>query len=88
MTTTTTHASTAHVQETLQAWFVQHTGAEVDRHTAFLDAGLLDSFDVIDLVAYLEDSFGIQLTADDFQSPDFGTLHGLAGLVQARLAHA
>ena len=74
--------------EQLQDWFRERNGDEIDPNEHYLDAGRIDSFDVIDLVAFVEQRFDLRLQAEDFQGSAFHTLHGLAGLLHARLAHA
>jgi acyl carrier protein len=48
---------------------------------AYLDIGLLDSMALVELVAALEDAFGVRFEPEDLQSPEFGTVGGLIGVV-------
>jgi acyl carrier protein len=60
--------------------------AGVDADTDLFEAGMVDSYKFVDLVAFLEQRFGVCLTDDELASPNMATLTGLAGLVAARAA--
>jgi len=47
----------------------------------FFEAGMIDSFGVIELIEVLEKEFGIQLTETQFQDRRFPTIAGLAEIV-------
>lgn len=47
----------------------------------FVDAGYLDSFDIVQLVAELEEVFDISISALDIVPENFSTIHGIADLV-------
>lgn len=53
---------------------------------AYLDIGLIDSMGLVELVAGLEDAFGVRFEPEDMQSPEFGTVGGLIAVV-SRLRH-
>lgn len=65
----------------LQEWFIDRIDVEFDSTTPFLESGDINSFDIICLVLYIEDTFDIQLQVEDLQSKDFNTLAGLARLI-------
>ena len=48
----------------------------------YFEAGLIDSFGVINLVAEIEGAFGIRFGPSDMQSKDFRTVRGLGGIIQ------
>jgi acyl carrier protein len=67
-------------------FFEQRTGIpgasrreQLDCH--YLDVGLVDSMQIVELVMELEGTFGIRFEAEDLQSDDFQTVGGLIGLV-------
>jgi D-alanine--poly(phosphoribitol) ligase subunit 2 len=47
----------------------------------YLDAGLLGSMAVVELVVTLEDRFGVRLEPEDMQSVDFRTVGGVIEVV-------
>lgn len=48
----------------------------------YLDAGLVDSMQIVELIMELEAAFGIHFDADDLQSDEFQTVGGLITLVE------
>lgn len=48
----------------------------------FFQAGMIDSFGVIELIDALEQEFGVQLTEAQFQDRRFPTIAGLAEIVR------
>ena len=47
----------------------------------YFEAGLIDSFGVIELVENIETEFGIEFTQADFQDRRFSSIAGLAQLI-------
>jgi len=60
----------------------------VDPTTDLFEAGLIDSFGFVDLVAFLEKTFGVALSDDDLGSFEMSTLAGMSTLVCTRLSGA
>ena len=58
----------------------------IEPTTDLFEAGLIDSFGFVDLVAFLERTFGIVLSDDELGSFEMSTLAGISTLVSARLA--
>ena len=71
------------------SWFETHTAArEVAQHTQenFLERGWIDSLSFISFITDLENHFKINISYDEFQSPDFSTIDGLAEVVEKKNA--
>jgi acyl carrier protein len=49
---------------------------------ALLETGIVDSLGVLDLVAFLERQYGITVVDEDLVPANFGTVAGMALLVQ------
>ena len=47
----------------------------------YLDAGLIESMAVVELVVTLEDRFGVRFEPEDMQSDEFRTVGGLIAVV-------
>jgi acyl carrier protein len=56
------------------------------RTTELIRSGILDSLATLELVSFLEESFGIQLEAHDVGPANLGTLDSIDRLVNAKLA--
>jgi len=50
-----------------------------------LTSGLVDSFSLMDLALFVEDSFGVRIEDTELNAQTFDTLDELAGLIQSRL---
>tara|TARA_B100001105_G_scaffold249006_1_gene235412 strand:- start:193 stop:453 length:261 start_codon:yes stop_codon:yes gene_type:complete len=50
----------------------------------FLDAGIIDSFNLMQFIMEIEEEFDIELTPDDTQSEEFRTLGGLALIIDSK----
>lgn len=55
-------------------------GPDVD----LFEAGIVDSFGLIEMVAFLESDFAVSFSKQDFMSPRLSTLAGIAGLVHEK----
>jgi acyl carrier protein len=58
--------------------------ADFDHSSNLFEAGLLTSLDVLSLVSFIEDTFGLDLTVDDVDMDSFGTVDGLVALIDAK----
>lgn len=47
-----------------------------------IDAGILDSFDIISLVGELNDEFDIEIDAEDLEPKNFNTVEAIVALVK------
>jgi acyl carrier protein len=49
-----------------------------------LSSGLVDSFSLMDLALYVEDSFGVRIEDTELNAQTFDTLDQLTGLIESR----
>jgi len=54
------------------------------RDYRYLDAGHVDSLNIIQFILEIEESFGISLSAEDTQSDEFRTIGGVITLVERK----
>ncbi len=59
---------------------------DVTSETNLIEAGLIDSYAVIELAVFLEDSFNFQLSNEQMASPKLATLKGIVELVSLQNA--
>lgn len=59
-----------------------------DTHRDIFDAGLLDSFGLIELITTVEQVFKFELSAADLEDERFRTIDGLAHIVAERYQRA
>ena len=53
-----------------------------------VEAGILDSLMIVDLVLYFEQTFAVALSLEDLEIENFATVARMAGFVTARVAQA
>lgn len=58
-----------------------HEDVDFDKETKLVDDKILDSFDLVTLVAELGDEFDIEITAEDFVEKNFNSLDALTKMV-------
>ena len=52
--------------------------------TPFLEAGIISSVGLVELVMHIEQRFGLELDPDELQGPDFQTCRGIARIIRRR----
>jgi acyl carrier protein len=57
----------------------------IDGSTNLFKENVIDSFGLIELITFLEQSYSIQFTEEDLTSPLLGSLNGLLALVTSKL---
>lgn len=48
------------------------------------DYGYIDSFGIVNLIAGVQKTYGVDMSLVDFYEPDYRTVRGIAGYVEAR----
>lgn len=56
----------------------------VDHASNLFESGLLTSLDVLSLVAFIEDTFAVEIGGDDIEMDSFGTIDGLVAMVTTK----
>lgn len=51
---------------------------------SFLDNGIVDSMNILELVMFVEENFGIQVSDSDIVPDNFDSVQKLAGFVRAK----
>ncbi len=72
----------------IQKWLVDKHRLTIAINERYIDSGLIDSFDLINLVAFIESSYSIEFSSDDFQDSRFFTVKGLSELVMEKISNA
>lgn len=74
-------------REPLRRFFAERIGGDSSLLPAdadsLVDAGILDSFGLADLVAYLEDTYGIRIPEKDIALESFESVERIAAYVAA-----
>ena len=57
-------------------------GIDFETEDALIDGGILDSFDIVTLVAELDDTFGIEISAEAMTPENFNSAKAIFALIQ------
>ena len=60
---------------------ISATDDNFDHNVDLFEDGYVDSVGVIELLAFLESAFGVDIPEEDLFSPEFSTIHGIAAIV-------
>lgn len=60
-------------------------GRSIAPTEALLSSGLVDSFSLVDLALFVEDTFGARIADTELNAATFDTLEQLAALIQSRM---
>jgi acyl carrier protein len=77
------------VVEWLLAWFRERgkfpaDGLEERLAVNYFDAGIIDSFGIIELISDIEQKYGVEFSSEDFLDRRFSTIGGLAAILEQR----
>lgn len=73
------------VTEYMEQTFLVGFGSNgLDADSNLFKAGVLDSFGLVELVGFIESSFGVSFSNEDLLSPELSTLNGIVAMVEAR----
>jgi len=59
-----------------------HPEVDFETETALIDGGILDSFDIVTLVALIDDAFGVEIPAEALLPENFNSAGALYALVR------
>ena len=55
---------------------------DFETEDALIDGGMLDSFDIVTLVAEIDDAYGVQIPAEMLTSENFNSADAIFALIQ------
>ncbi len=56
----------------------------LEYESSLLDSGVIDSLGILDLVAFMEETFGIEPTDEDLVPENFDSVSALVGYVESK----
>jgi acyl carrier protein len=80
MTQDTLTALSAYISDTI----LKQPGKAIDPNAKLISSGVIDSFSLVDLAMFIEDSFGVQIADTELNAQTFDTLAQLTALVDQR----
>ena len=72
----------------IQKWFIDQHRLTIDENDRYIDSGLINSFEILSLVLFIESSYNISFLPDDFQDSRFFTVKGLSELILEKISDA
>ena len=78
--------NTGDISAEIRGWIQDNVtgGREVSEDEALIDNGVLTSLQTVELVAFLEERFGIIVEDEEFDEENFGSVEAIAGLVAGK----
>lgn len=72
-------------REEIRAYILERKGLDsIPDDALLLDSSILDSFDILDLISFLESRFGVRLGEEDLRPENFRTLVEIEELLVRR----
>jgi acyl carrier protein len=65
---------------------VAETDPHFSRHADLFELGYVDSVGVVELLVYIEQTFGFEVSEDEALTDDFASIEGLGRIVRRALA--
>jgi len=76
------------IQETVRSFVVEHfifgDGDALEGDTSFLEEGIIDSTGILELVMFLEQTYGIKIDDSELLPQNFDTLDNIAAYLGAK----
>lgn len=80
------HAIEDKVRRFIDASLLRGEGKDLTSATPLFDYGILDSFSLFRLIAFIDQEFGVNVPLERLQAEDFATIDSISRFVQAQLA--
>jgi acyl carrier protein len=82
MTTEITSTLAKHIAEKI----IKQPNRVIANDESIISSGLIDSFSLMDLALYVEDTFGVRIDDTELNAATFDSLNQLASLIESRRA--
>ena len=83
-------ANSGDVRERITSFIVREfcygKSDSVEPETDLMEAGILDSTKFMEMVAYVEETFGIEVDDEDLTPENFGSIAGMVRFVEGKLS--
>lgn len=84
MGSVTTDGTTERLYQFIRKRFPLKAGEELTEDLPLLDSGVVDSLGILDLVAFIEDEFGVAAEDEDLVPENFESIQSLTRFVRER----
>lgn len=76
------------IETQLITYFKETLDADVTPGTPLIEQGIIDSMGVMDLVTFIEQSFGVEFEMDDMTVEKLGTVAAISNLITSKRGEA
>lgn len=76
------------IETQLITYFKDTLDADVTPGTPLIEQGIIDSMGVMDLVTFIEQSFGVEFEMDDMTVEKLGTVAAISNLITSKRGEA
>lgn len=73
------------IEKILKAWFYKKKKRFISNKNLF-DEGVIDSFEVIEFISYVEEKFKIKFKSHEFQNPKFMIIKNIINLIEKKIS--
>lgn len=74
------------LERQIAANILKQPSRRIGAEDALISSGLIDSFSLVDLALFVEDSFGVRIEDSELNAQTFDTLAQLAAIIEKRRA--
>ncbi len=72
------------LEQFIAAKIIKQPNLKIGADEALISSGLVDSFSLMDIALFVEDSFGVRIEDTELNAQTFDTLNQLAALIESR----
>ena len=72
------------LEQFIAAKILKQPNRKIGADEALISSGLVDSFSLMDIALFVEDSFGVRIEDTELNEQTFDTLNQLAALIESR----
>ena len=76
---------TAYLANHIVNEILKNPGKKISAYEKIISSGIIDSFSLVDLALFIEDTYGVIVDDAELNAETFDTLNELVNLIQSRL---
>jgi len=81
-----THPIISEIEKYVSIQILKQPGRKIPADESLISSGLIDSFSLMDLALFVEDTFGVRIEDTELNASTFDNLTQLASLIESRKA--
>ena len=72
------------LEEYISTKILKQPGRKISPEETLISSGMIDSFSLVDLALFVEDTFNVRIDDAELNAQTFNNLNELAGLIESR----